>query len=110
MQKYLLDENLSRKLAGKLIHIYVNITHVSDEGLLNCDDAAIWKFAKNNGFTIITKDYDFYDMSHLFGCPPKVIKLNCGNKTTDYISESLLKKQELINFFAESSNCYMEIF
>jgi len=110
MQKYLLDENLSKKLAVKLIPTFSNVAHVSNESLLNSFDKEIWDFAKSNNYVIITKDYDFSDMSHLLGCPPKVIKLNCGNKTTEYICNTLIEKKELINIFVESDNCYMEIF
>ncbi len=110
MQKYLLDENLSKRLVEKLTPVFSVITHVSAEGLLNSFDNEIWNFAKNNNYTIITKDYDFFDMSHLYGCPPKVIKLNCGNKSTDYICSILLDKFKFIKIFAGSSNCYMEIF
>lgn len=66
--------------------------------------------AKANNYIIITKDNDFSDMSHLLGCPPKVIKLNCGNRTTDYIGNLLLNKADFIKKFAEDSNCYMDIF
>lgn len=109
MQKYLLDENLSRKLVDQLIPVYGSISHVSGEGLLQKFDADIWHFAKTNNIVIITKDHDFSDMSHLYGCPPKVIKLDCGNKTTEYIYGILSNGFELIKNFAESSNCYMEI-
>ncbi len=110
MQKYLLDENLSKKLSTKLIPVFNHVKHVSEEGLLNSFDLEIWNFAKDNGYTIITKDYDFSDLSHLLGCPPKVIKLNCGNKTSTYICNMLIEKKEFINKFAVSSDCYMEIF
>ena len=110
MQKYLLDENLSRKLAEKLALAFPYVTHVSNEGLLNGADKEIWDFAKSKEYVIITKDYDFSDMSHLLGCPPKVIKLNCGNKTTEFICNTLIDKLKLIKTFIESSNCYMEIF
>ncbi len=110
MQKYLLDENLSKKLAIKLTPVFSHVTHVCTEGLLNNFDSEIWNFAKANSYTIITKDYDFSDMSHLLGCPPKVIKLNCGNRSTEYILLALSVKSELIKNFTESDNCYMEIF
>src|ERR1017187_6485345 len=106
MQKYLIDENLSKKLATKLTSIFSHVTHVSTEGLLNSFDLEIWNFAKTNNYAIITKDYDFSDMSHLLGCPPKVIKLNCGNKSTEYILLALSVKSELIKNFTKSSNCY----
>ncbi len=109
MQKYLLDENLSRKLLDKLNPVYQNITHVAVEGLQQKNDTDIWQFAKSGHYIIITKDNDFTDMSHLFGCPPKVVKLNCGNRTSDYIGGILSTGYELIKNFAESTNCYMEI-
>lgn len=110
MQKFLLDENLSKKLVDKLFVVFPGITHVAMEGLLNSFDTDIWKLCKKDSCIIITKDYDFYDMSHLFGCPPKVIKLSCGNKSTEYICGILSDKTEQINLFAVSDNCYMEIF
>jgi predicted nuclease of predicted toxin-antitoxin system len=110
MQKYLLDENLSQKLVAKLTPVFPHVVHISTEGLLNTFDTEIWSMAKANNYIIITKDNDFSDMSHLLGCPPKVIKLNCGNRTTDYISNLLLNKADLIKKFAEDSNCYMDIF
>ncbi len=87
-----------------------DISHVSDEGLLQSTDGSIWEFAKTKKSIIITKDYDFSDMSHLYGCPPKVIKLNCGNKTTTFIGDLLAANSELLYKFAESDKCYLEIF
>ena len=107
--KYLLDENLSRRLIDRM-HGILPITHVSSEGLLNASDTEIWHFAKNEGYTIITKDFDFSDMSRLFGCPPKVIKLNCGNQTTNYIGTLLNQNKISIIDFAQGEHCYMEIF
>jgi predicted nuclease of predicted toxin-antitoxin system len=109
MPKYLLDENLSRKLVDKLAPAFGQVTHVSSEQLIGCFDSEVWSFAKNNSFIIITKDNDFFDMSHLYGCPPKVIKLNCGNKTTDYIERILVANNESIKDFSDSNNCYMEL-
>ena len=109
MAKYLLDENLSRRLVEKLTPLFITISHVANEGLINSLDSNIWLFAKSNNLVIITKDNDFFDMSHLYGCPPKVIKLNCGNKTTDYISTLLLNHFQVIEEFASGNNCYMEI-
>ena len=109
MAKYLLDENLSRRLVEKLTPLFITVSHVAQEGLLNSLDNNIWQFAKRGNHVIITKDNDFFDMSHLYGCPPKVIKLNCGNKTTTYISDLLSNHQQVIDEFASGNNCYMEI-
>jgi predicted nuclease of predicted toxin-antitoxin system len=110
MQHYLIDENLSRKLISLLLPVSENISHVAEEGLLQSFDGEIWKFAKARSSIIITKDIDFADMSHLYGCPPKVIKLSCGNRTTAFIGGLLSVNAELIQTFAQSDKCYLEIF
>jgi hypothetical protein len=35
--------------------------------------------------------------------------LNCGNKSTAYINELIIKRMNEINIFAGNSECYMEI-
>ncbi len=57
----------------------------------NSDDGEIWLYAKQNGFTIVTKDDDFEQRSILLGHPPKVIWIRLGNcKTADVAA--LLKR------------------
>src|SRR6185437_2412706 len=58
----------------------------------NADWAArtIWQYAKDNKFTIISKDSDFQERSVLRGYPPKVVWLRAANCTTAQI-ESLLR-------------------
>ncbi len=53
----------------------------------------IWKFAKANGFCIVMQDTDFADRSRLYGSPPKVVWLRCGNTATPTI-EQLLRESE----------------
>jgi predicted nuclease of predicted toxin-antitoxin system len=55
--------------------------------LETADDRALWEFAKSNGFTIVSQDSDFADMAAVFGPPPKVIWLRCGNQTNDVIEK-----------------------
>jgi predicted nuclease of predicted toxin-antitoxin system len=109
MDKYILDENLSGVLAKKLITYLNNVVPVRDLALLKFTDNHIWNYAKDNGYTIITKDSDFLYLSNIYGCPPKIIKLNCGNKSTSYIGELLIKRMGEITIFARNSECYMEI-
>ena len=59
-------------------------------GLHNRNDAEIWQFAKQNGFTIVTFDADFFDISILRGHPPKVIWLRTGNLATSEIAERII--------------------
>lgn len=54
------------------------------------DDAKIWEFAKAHDFCIVTQDTDFADRSRLYGAPPKVVWLRCGNTATSAI-EMLLR-------------------
>jgi predicted nuclease of predicted toxin-antitoxin system len=110
MVKLLLDENLSQKLAHRLSTSEHHVTHVSLEGMQNTLDNSIWEFAKENVFTIVTKDYDFSDMSHLLGCPPKVIKLTCGNRTTGFIFDLLQANMAVIKVFTSNEKCYLELF
>lgn len=50
-------------------------------------DAAVWEFAAERDFTIVSKDLDFHDRSILRAGPPKVIWLRTGNCSTDRVEE-----------------------
>lgn len=77
--KPLLDENQSRRVLPFLQTLYPGSSQVVLEGMEQADDTEIWKFAKDNGFVIVTKDSDFQELSLLNGAPPKVIWLRSGN-------------------------------
>ena len=109
MQHYLLDENLSRKLTGPLSAALGDVSHVANEGLNNAFDLDIWEFAKKRSGIILTKDTDYVGLSDLKGCPPKVIQLSCGNKTTEFIEALLLSHVPTIKDFAQGEKCYLEI-
>ena len=88
--KLLFDENISPRLAAALADIYPGSAHVHDCGLGSADDVTVWQYARDNAFTIVSKDSDFQDRSILFGAPPKVIWLRVTNCTSAEI-ESLLR-------------------
>jgi predicted nuclease of predicted toxin-antitoxin system len=69
--KLLFDQNLSPRLVPRLSDLYPASSHVSAVGLGEADDAAVWEYAKDHGFAIVTKDSDFNDVSVLRGFPPK---------------------------------------
>ena len=50
-----------------------------DINLDESEDIEIWNFAKENNFTIVTKDADFNEINLIEGFPPKVIWLRVGN-------------------------------
>ena len=79
--KLLFDQNLSSALARKLSDLFPESAHVKDLGMAKVDDRAVWTFAKENGFAIVSKDSDFQQLSLFFGAPPTVIWLRIGNCT-----------------------------
>jgi predicted nuclease of predicted toxin-antitoxin system len=91
--KLLFDENLSPKLPFILSIDFPDSKHVRDCNLKGCPDEQVWEYARKNGFTIVSKDSDFYQRSLLYGHPPKVIWLRIGNCTRD-ILVSLLKRNK----------------
>ncbi len=62
-------------------------------------DLTIWKFAKENGLTIVTFDSDYSDLAAFYGAPPKVVWLRTGNMTTDSIDMLLRRSSEKIKDF-----------
>ncbi len=107
--KVIVDNNLSHRIASFLEKTFKGSAHVEKFGLdENTEDWQIWTFAKQNTFTILTKDNDFEAMSRLFGCPPKVIQLACGNKSTSEIISILTKSISAVHTFIEDDeNCLM---
>lgn len=88
--KLLFAQNLSRKLVARLADIFPDSSHVQFQGLAETSDTQIWEFAKTQDFCIVTQDADFAERSRLYGSPPKVIWLRCGNAPTQQV-ETLLR-------------------
>ena len=88
--KLLFDENISPRLAEALTDVYPDSAHVDRCGLGSADDLAVWQYAKDNDFAIVSKDSDFQERSVLLGAPPKVIWLRVANCTSAEI-EGLLR-------------------
>ena len=92
--KLLFDQNLSRKLVKHLADLFPDSSHVQFHGLAEKTDTEVWEFAKRNGFCIVTHDADFPERCRLYGPPPKVIWLRCGNAPTNTV-EALLRSAEI---------------
>ena len=82
--KLLLDENLSRRLIRAIEDLFPGSIHSTQAGLSSgTSDLEIWKYAKQNGFAIVTADNDFVSLAKTHGDPPKVILLeNCDYPTS----------------------------
>lgn len=81
--KLLVDQNLPPRLVRELADLFPNSVHVGSKGLGSTPDAVIWEYAKAHGFTFLTKDKDFANLSITLGRPPQVILLQMGNCSTD---------------------------
>ena len=94
--KLLLDENLSRRLVPFLQHAYPGSDQVVLLGMQSASDIDIWQKAKENGYTIVTRDADFQELSLVWGSPPKVIRLKTLNQSRAATLKVLLDNHDLI--------------
>jgi predicted nuclease of predicted toxin-antitoxin system len=102
--KLLFDESISPRLVPALAKIFPGSIHVREVGLTRADDGAIWSYARDHGFAIVSKDSDFRQRSFAFGHPPKVISLLVGNCSTAEIESLLRKSREDLEAFALSNS------
>ena len=105
--KLLFDENLSPGLIADLTAEFPDSLHVRDIGL---ELEAVWGFARDNGFVIVSKDSDFHQLSFLFGHPPKVIWIRRGNCSTAAVV-SLLRQRlvDILKFGREEDGTFLAL-
>jgi len=105
--KLLLDENLSRRLIPFLLSDYPGSTQIALLNMETATDLEVWEYARGNGCVIVTRDSDFYDLSTIYGQPPKVIWLRTGNQTKAATVSALLNHRQAIEnaLFAEDKAC-----
>lgn len=109
--KLLFDQNLSRKLVSKLSDIFPNSSHIHFHQLAEANDSEIWEFAKTNDFCIVTQDADFAEKSLLYGSPPQVVWLRCGNAPTREVEALLRSGEQAIKQLSLNPNLhYLELF
>ncbi|MBW4523437.1 MAG: DUF5615 family PIN-like protein [Scytolyngbya sp. HA4215-MV1] len=102
--KLLFDQNLSPRLVNRLADLYPDSQHVSFIGLDQADDRAVWEYANQNDFTVVTRDSDFSELSVLRGFPPKAVWIRRGNCSTNQIEEVLRSHYQDIIQFNEDPN------
>lgn len=94
--KLLFDQNLSPALVQVLSDVFPQSQHVSRLGLDRVQDREVWEYARDHGYTLVSKDSDFHDLSVLYGAPPKVVWIRRGNCSTKQIELILRNKFENI--------------
>jgi predicted nuclease of predicted toxin-antitoxin system len=78
--KLLLDANISWRLTASLAEHFGECAHVNKTGLpVPAKDSAIWDYAAEHGYSIVTQDSDFLYFLETKGYPPKIILLRTGN-------------------------------
>jgi predicted nuclease of predicted toxin-antitoxin system len=105
--KLLFDQNLSWKLVKSVSKSFPGSTHVLSLGLSEKSDKEIWEFAKKKDSCVITKDNDFDQLSFLYGYPPKCVRLQIGNVTTEKIVKILEANLDRIHSFGESDDALL---
>lgn len=98
--KALIDQNLSFRLVDGLLPRFPGSCHVRDVALAGEDDERIWRFARDEGFCILTKDNDFLARALVRGHPPQVIQVCLGNASTRQIAAVLQTRMDDIERFA----------
>lgn len=104
MNPLLYDQNLSPRLVDRLADLYPEAQHVSMIGLSAADDWAVWEYARQHGFMIVTKDVDFGELLVLHGFPPKILWIRRGNCSTKEIEIILRNNYESIEMLSEDPN------
>jgi predicted nuclease of predicted toxin-antitoxin system len=106
--KLLFDQNPSHRLAATLADVYPGAAHVRDFAMERSDDTVVWAFARDNGFTIVSKDTDFHHLSFAKGAPPRVVWLEVGNCPTTRI-EGVLRANvvKVIAFHREPGSAFL---
>ena len=101
--KLLIDENLSHRLVARLEEAFPGTASVNQVGLRSQPDTAIWDYAAEHGFVIVSKDEDLRQLSFSRGHPPKVVWLDVENAGTDQVADLLLRNKNRIATFLDQA-------
>ena len=89
---------------------YPGSSHVRDVGLSDAEDGAVWSYAAQQGFMIVSKDLDFHQRSLVLGPPPKVVWVRLGNCSTSQIAALLRMRQtDLAAFAADAAAAFLAL-
>lgn len=102
--KLLFDQNISFRVVRKIIQDFPLAISVWDVGLYEEYDIPIWKYAKENGYTIVTQDDDFDNMYGLWGHPPKIIMIRTGNISNVNLAKLLILRKDRIERFVNNTD------
>lgn len=102
--KLLFDQHLSPALVQRLSDLFPNSEHVWNVGLHDVADAEIWAYAREHGYSVISKDADFSELSMEHGFPPKLLWLRIRNWSTAEIEQLIRSRYSLIVDFESAAD------
>jgi predicted nuclease of predicted toxin-antitoxin system len=102
--KLLFDHHLSPSLVDRLVDLFPGSAHVWNFDLHEVADTEIWLFAREHGFTIVSKDADFSEISMALGYPPRLLWLRITNWTTAEIEDLIRSRYPRIVDFHRASD------
>ena len=105
--KLLFDQNLPRRLVRVFETDFPGSAHVRDLGLDTASDATVFAYAAEHGFSIVSKDNDFAQLSFLRGAPPKVLWLRVGNSSTAELEAFIQRNTRIIHEFESASESFL---
>ncbi|MEQ1587035.1 MAG: DUF5615 family PIN-like protein [Cyclobacteriaceae bacterium] len=94
-----------------IISVFPQSIHVTNDLARVKRDSEIFQYAKENDYTILTFDEDFYDLQLLRGYPPKINWLRFGNSGNVKVISKLIEHQNgIASFIANSEVGILEIY
>jgi predicted nuclease of predicted toxin-antitoxin system len=99
MMRLLLDENISWRLAAYLRPHCAAEPHVRDIQLGSSPDTSIWRYARQHGYDVLTKDEDFLRLVLAEGFPPRVVAVQNAQVPVVRLAEYLLSRLPQIEAF-----------
>jgi predicted nuclease of predicted toxin-antitoxin system len=89
--RFLVDANLSPRVAAQLCAAGHDATHVGDEGLLTADDQTILRYASRSRRTVVSADADFATLLAVGGrSEPSLVLLRSADRLPPERQASLL--------------------
>ncbi|MCS6822017.1 MAG: DUF5615 family PIN-like protein [Microscillaceae bacterium] len=109
--KLLLEQNISYKVLKELNEHFPESAQAGRIGLGQAGDREVWNFAKVHGYTLVTYEATFHEISLLLGAPPKVIWLKCEDTSPKNVACILIKNKNIIeNFIRDKKYICLEIY
>ena len=100
---FLVDHNLPSSLVNRLKDLFPDSTRSRILSFATSPDSEIWRYAKDNGSHVLTRDADFEIFSNRYGFPPKVILIRKQKCPPKQIEDLIRKKLTIINKFLEDT-------